>query len=270
MINPQTSATTSPLTLLTNLHSPQNGLDDPTSTPEQPCVLPIILANFTLHDASASQEKSGVVIPITILFQNGHIPCSALIDTGSPVTLLSEKLHGQLSLPSLPLNLHFHLVGATGDSLTTLGTAQVDIVSDHKTWPTPAIVVSSLAYSLILGLNLLKLTKSKIDFEMSNVKIGSKAYPSDIHGIKSLNSTIIVPTSDVYRPCRLLLNKRASLMIVATLITLAAVSSHTHCHHFTIRLQAMKSKKTYQLFLLDWKFHSLGCENTPYNSPRYG
>ena len=260
MINPLTSATKSPLTLLTNLHSPQNGLDNPTSTPEQPCVLPVVLANFTLHDASASQEKSGVVIPIIILFQNGHIPCSALIDTGSPVTLLSEKLHGQLRLPSMPLNLHFHLVGATGDSLTTLGTAQVDIVSDHKSWPTPAIVVSSLAHSLILGLNFLKLTKSK-----------------------------------------LLLNKRASLMIVATLITLAAVSSHTHCHlkppfkkqeelriptahnltwkellaygtyaHFTIRLQAMKSKKTYQLFLLDWKFHSLGCENTLYNSPRYG
>ena len=33
------------------------------------------------------------------------------------------------------------LLGATSDSLITLITAQVEIMSDHKTWPNPAIVV---------------------------------------------------------------------------------------------------------------------------------
>ena len=47
----------------------------------------------------------------------------------------------------MPLDSPYHLVGANGNNaLTTLGTVQVDIVSDHKTWPTPAIVVSSLAH----------------------------------------------------------------------------------------------------------------------------
>ena len=74
----------------------------------------------------------------------------------------------------MPLDSHYHLLGATGDSLTTLETVQVDIVSDHKIWSIPVIVVSSLAHPLFLGLNFHKLTKSKIDFQTNNVKIGSK------------------------------------------------------------------------------------------------
>lgn len=82
-----------------------------------------------------------MVIPITISSQNGHILCSALVDTGSPVTLLREKLQRQLNLPATSFDLQYHLVGATSDSLITLITAQVEIMSDHKTWPNPAIVV---------------------------------------------------------------------------------------------------------------------------------
>ena len=117
---------------------------------------------------------------------------------------------------------------------------------------------------------------------------------------KSSNSTIIEPTSDAYRPCSLLLNKGACLMIVATLIIviiLTPVVYHTHSHlklpfkkwqelltptahnltwkkslpystwtHFTIRLQAVKSEKSRQFFLFDWA----GRENTPLKSPHYG
>ena len=83
--NPLTSTLTSPPTLPTNSHSPQNGFDNPTPALDQPHVLPLVLASFTLHDDSTSQEKSGLVIPMTISSQNGHIPRSALIDTGYPV-----------------------------------------------------------------------------------------------------------------------------------------------------------------------------------------
>ena len=109
-----------------------------------------------------SDEKSGVVIPITISSQSHHVSCSALVDTGSPVTLLNENIQSRLNLPATPLKSH-HLVGATGDALTTLGTIQVDIFAHRDVWPTPAIVLS-LAHPLILGLNFLKLTKSKVDF----------------------------------------------------------------------------------------------------------
>ena len=136
----------------------QNGLDNPTSTSERPPTLPLVLASFTLHDVSTSQEKSGVVIPITVSSHNDQISCLALVDTSSPVTLLSGKIQRQLNLPTTPLESHYHLVGATGDTLTTFRTAQVDIVSGRKIWPTPAIVVSLLAHPLILGLNFLKLT----------------------------------------------------------------------------------------------------------------
>ena len=59
---------------------------------QQPTTLPLALASFTLHDVSASQENSGVIIPTTISSQHDHTSCSALIDTGSPVTLFSEKI----------------------------------------------------------------------------------------------------------------------------------------------------------------------------------
>ena len=76
-INPPTLTTMSPPISSTNLNSPQNGLDDLTPTPEKSPALPLVFASITLHDASASQERSYVVLititskqkPIAILFQ---------------------------------------------------------------------------------------------------------------------------------------------------------------------------------------------------------
>ena len=82
------SLSTSPI----NSNPTQKGLGNPKSTLEPPSTLPLVLASFTLHDVSTSQEKSGVVIPITISSQSDHISRSVLVDTGSPVTLLSEKM----------------------------------------------------------------------------------------------------------------------------------------------------------------------------------
>ena len=131
---------------------------NPLPTVEQPTTLPFVLASFTLHDVSASHEKSGVIIPTTISSQHNHTSCSALIDTGSPVTVLSEKIQRQLNLPATPLESHYKLLGADGKTLTTLGTVQVYTLLDRKVWTTPAIVVSSLTHPLILGLDFLKLT----------------------------------------------------------------------------------------------------------------
>ena len=274
-----------------NSNPTQKGLDNPTSTLERPPTLPLVLASFSLHDVSISQEKSCVVIPITISSQSDHISCSALVNTGSPVTLLGENIQRQLILPATQLKSHYHLVGATGDTLTTLGTVQVDIVSDSKIWPTLAIVLSSLAHPLILGLNFLKLTKSKIDFNTNNVEIGSEIHPADVHCITNSSSTITIPTSDIYRPCRLLLNKKTCWMVAIMLnivIIITAVASHTHCHfnppfkkqdkpivspaqnltwkellaygtlvRLTVRSQPARSEKTGQLYFLDWTLSSV-------------
>ena len=176
---------------------------------EQPTTLPLVLASFTLHDVSASQENSGVIIPTTISSQHDHTSCSAFSDTGSPISLLTEKIQSQLNLPATPLESHYKLLGPTGQTLTTLGTVQVDIFLDRKVWNTPAIVVSSLTYPLILGLNFLKLTKSKVDPETNTVKTGWALYPANTHYMHSSDSTIIIQKSDVYQPCQLLLNKKA-------------------------------------------------------------
>ena len=174
-----------------------NKLVNPPPKVEQPTTLPLVLASFMLHDVSVSQEKSGVIIPTTISSQHDHTSCSALIDTGFPVTLLSEKIQRQLNLPATPLESHYKLLRATGETLTTLGTVQVDILLGRKVWTTTAIVVSSLTHHLILGLNFLKLTKSKVDFETNTVETGLTLYSASICYMQSSNSTIIIPKSDV-------------------------------------------------------------------------
>ena len=214
----------------TDLDPIPNKLVNPTSKAEQPTTLPLVLTSLTLNNVSASQEKYGVIRPITISSQHDHTSCSALVDTGSPVTLLSEKIQGQHNLPATSLKSNYNLIRSTGETLTSLGTVQVDIFLDRKVWPTLVIVVSSLAHPLILGLNFLKLTKSKVDFETNTVEVGSQIYPADTHCIIISTSAIIIPTSDVYRPCQLLLNKKACWVVIFMLITvifLTAVASHT-------------------------------------------
>ena len=101
-----------------------------------------------------------------------------------------------------------------------------------KVWPTPAIVVSSLAYPLILVLNILKLTKSKIDLT-NTFETGSKIYPANIHCFTSFTSTIIILATDVYWPFQLLLNKKIWWIVIFTLIAvvvLTTIESHSHCH----------------------------------------
>ena len=43
------------------------------------------------------------------------------------------------------------------------------------------------------GLNFLKLTKSKVDFETNTVETGSTLYLANTHYMQSSNSTIIIP-----------------------------------------------------------------------------
>ena len=137
----------------------------------------------------------------------------------------------------------------------------------------------------MLGLNFLKLTKSKADIETNTIETGSTLYPVNTHYM-SPNSTNIIPKSDVYRLDQLLLNKKACWMIALMLtivIILTAVASQTHCHFnppfkkqnkplsssernltwnklltygttvcSKIRLEATRLEKTGQLYFLDW------------------
>ena len=83
------------------------------------------------------------------------------------------------------------------------------------------------------GLSFLKLNKSKVDFETNTIETGSTLHLANTHCMQSSHYTIIIPKSDVYQPCQLLLNTKACYMIALMLtmvIILTAVSSHTHCH----------------------------------------
>ena len=192
---------------------------------------------------------------------------------------LSECLAHSDLLPSQCQSIHTPLQQNSG----VFGSSIADLSS------TPLVqhyIGTGTAKPIKHGLNFLKLTKPKVDFESNTVETGSTLYPANTHYMPSSNSTIIIPKSDVYRPCQLLLNKKACWMIALMLtivIILTAVASHSHCHfsppfkkqnkpfvssecnltwkqlltyattvHLTIRLQAAKPEKTRQLYFLDW------------------
>ena len=101
------NAPTTPLSKpSTDSDSTRNRLDNPTCTPDDHLrylwFLPV------LHYVMFLTHKRSVVIPITMSSQNDHVPCSALVDTGSLVTLPSETLQGQLNFPATPLDSRYH------------------------------------------------------------------------------------------------------------------------------------------------------------------
>ena len=201
--------------------------------------------------------------------------------TPEPVSqnALSECLSHSDLLPSRCQSMHTPLQ----ENSNVFGSSIADLSS------TPLVqhyIDTGNAKPIKQGLNFLKLTKSKVDFETNTVETGSTQYPGNNHYMPSSNSTIIIPKSDVYRPCQLLLNKKACLMMALMLtivIILTAVASHTHCHfnppfkkqnkpfvsserNYTgeqlltygttvllrIRFQAARPENNGQLYFLDW------------------
>ena len=140
-----------------------------------------------------------------------------------------------------------------------------------------------------------RLPRSKIDFDINNVKIGSKIYPADAHCITNSTSTIMIPTSDIYRLCQLLLKNKVCWMIIfilTTAVVVTTVAIHTHYHfnpsfkeqdkpivsparnltwkkllacgtsvRFTVRSQTTRSEKISRLYLLDWRLPPVMAES---------
>ena len=198
------------------------------------------------------------------------LPQNQLVNTHYP-----NLAHSDL-LPSKRQSMHILIQensGAFGSSIADL--SSTPLVQHY--------IDTGNAKPIKQGLNFLKFTKSKVDFETNTVETGSTQYPGNNHYMPSSNSTIIIPKSDVYRPCQ---NSKACWMIALMLtivIILTAVASHTHCHfnppfktqnkplvssernipwkelltygttvRLKIRLEAARPERTGQLYFLDW------------------
>ena len=201
--------------------------------------------------------------------------------TPEPVSqqALSECLAHKGLLPSQRQSMHTSLQENSGVFRSSISDLSSTPLVQHY-------IDTGNAKPIKQRLNFLKLTKWKVDFETNTVETGLTLYLANTHYMQSSNSTIIIPKSGVYRPCQLLLNKKACWMIALMLtivIILTAVASHTHCHfnppfkklnkplvssgcnltwkelltygttlRLNIRLQAARPQKTGQLYFLDW------------------
>ena len=235
--------------------------------------------NLPVHFINHSDHE--VVVPKHTYVQESDRDNLSANATPEPVSqhALSECLAHSDLLPSQRQSMHTPLQENSGVFRSSIvGLSSTPLVQHY--------IDTGNAKPIKQGLNFLKLTKSKVDFETNTVETGSTLYLANTHYMQSSNSTIIIPKSGVYRRCQLLLNKKACWMIALMLtivIILTAVASHTHCHfnppfkkqnkpfvssernlawkqlltygttvHLKIKLQAARPGKTGQLYFLDW------------------
>ena len=114
---------------------------------------------------------------------------------------LSECLAHSDLLPSQRQSMHTLLKENSG----VFGSSIADFSS------TPLVqyyIDTGNAKPIKQGLNFFKHTKLNVDFETNTVETRSTLYLANTHYMQSSNSTIIIPKSDVYRPCQLLLKRR--------------------------------------------------------------
>ena len=112
--------------------------------------------------------------------------------TPEPVSqhALSECLAHSDLLPSKRQSMHIPIQensGAFGSSIADL--SSTPLVQHY--------IDTGNAKPIKQGLNFLKLTKSKVDFETNTVETGLTLYSASICYMQSSNSTIIIPKSDV-------------------------------------------------------------------------
>ena len=112
--------------------------------------------------------------------------------TPEPVSqhALSECLAHSDLLPSQRQSMHTPLQENSGVFRSSIvGLSSTPLVQHY--------IDTGNAKPIKQGLNFLKLTKSKVDFETNTVETGLTLYSTSICYMQSSNSTIIIPKSDV-------------------------------------------------------------------------
>ena len=186
--------------------------------------LPVHFINHSDHDVVVPKHTYVGVMENVQESDRDNLVTNA---TPEPVSqhVLSECLAHSDLLPSQGQSMHTPLQenpGVLGSSIANL--SSIPLVQHYTD--------TANAKPIKQGLNFLKLTKSGVDFETNTIETGSTLYPANTHYMPSSNSTIIIPKSDVFRSCRMLLSKKACWMFALMLtivIILTAVASYTHC-----------------------------------------
>lgn len=130
---------------------------------------------FEYLNSSETLQRSIRLFKCPHLFVNvENITINALIDTGCEITCMSEKfyeenLHAFQKCPTLPVN-NVLAHGATGGkpvkvkkqiyAQITIQNVQLDFV---------VLIVSNLAYEFIIGIDLLRVFKAKLDFLSNDI-----------------------------------------------------------------------------------------------------
>lgn len=113
--------------------------------------------------ATGNSSPHQLVVPLTLRQWKG----TAIVDTGSSFTLLSEKLWKNVKNPEEELNVWKEgpLYLADGEAKQPLGWTEMEFQLHSRHWVLPTVVFSDkmLAFSVVLGLDFLFLSGLQID-----------------------------------------------------------------------------------------------------------
>ena len=98
-----------------------------------------------------------------VMAEFGPTRIKVLIDTGSPVSLLSDKVWKAAGKPELRVWMEQNLIGINGSPLKVLGQMETDVSLSKVTCHTKFIIVENMSIEGILGIDFLTQNACNID-----------------------------------------------------------------------------------------------------------
>ncbi len=148
------------------------------------------------NQVGATKKLCGVFIALP-----QHYVCSALLDSGAAVSLLSERSWHEIGKPPLEA-AQSNLVSANGSPISILGKTNVRFRINEKYFVNDFFVASDLDSDCILGNDFLDCNNCVLDFEKRVVRVGNVVSglflqpPDTLSVVKLRKKTVIPPRSE--------------------------------------------------------------------------
>ncbi|KAK3091854.1 hypothetical protein FSP39_023181 [Pinctada imbricata] len=153
-------------------------------------------------------EKSGKCMYVSAMLEGQ--PCKMLIDTGSPVSILSEDVAQKIGIDIQNLSkTEVKLNGAEGSEISTKGVLECSLGLGSRSFAVAMIVAGLASYDGILGIDFLDAHDAKLNVKKRKLKIASETLHIESEvtptsaKVAVVNDIVIPPESEMYIEGRL-------------------------------------------------------------------
>jgi hypothetical protein len=121
--------------------------------------------------------------PTSCLIKLGNVKVRGLIDTGSDITILSEKIFKQISPRKNMRKYSLNIQAVSGDSLKVLGISTLSFTIGKQKLVHDFVIIKDIHRNCIIGRDFLNRFSARIYFDLKRIRINNEMIPieSDIH-----------------------------------------------------------------------------------------